>query len=146
MVESVYRLAQKIKPQVPLGFHLCNGDVDHKHFCVPKDLGLLVDVANGLIEALRSCRPVNWIHMPCPKERLDTACYEPLKRFHGHTQLFLGLVHAYNYEGTLDRISAAQQAHEGSSGVATECGMGRTPVGDIDSIFVISAAVTNPVA
>ena len=101
VIDSAYRVASTIQPTIPLGFHICYRDVRHKHFCEPHDLGLLVSVANGIIETLRSYRSVDWVHMPCPKDRTDTAYYEPLK------QLFLGLVHAHDEKGTLQRIAAA---------------------------------------
>ena len=142
---QVVTLAKKIQIDIPLGFHLCYGDVGHKHFTEPEDLGLLAKMANSLVQTLRSDRPVQWIHMPCPRGRTDPAYYDPLKELHiGQTKLFLGLVHAGDKEGTLERISVAQKVYQ-SFGVATECGMGRTPPADIDDIFQISKEVTDPV-
>lgn len=46
--------------------------------------------------------------------------------------------------GTRKRIKAAQAVLP-SFGVATECGMGRTPNEELDSILQISEAVTKPV-
>jgi hypothetical protein len=59
---------------------------------------------------------------------------DPLER--GHTELYLGLVHPNDEEGTKRRIRAVGEAGvEMTFGVATECGLGRTPVGELDSIF-----------
>jgi len=60
--------------------------------------------------------------------------------------LYLGLVHADDHEGTLRRIRTAEQVGLGYAfGVATECGMGRTPAGELDSIFAILEGVSDPI-
>ena len=147
VTDVAIRLAKAVNPDVPLGFHLCYGDIENRHWMEPKDLGLLTDVANSLVEGLKPFRSVSCIHMPCPKDRTDLAYYEPLNKlsFGTDTKLFLGLVHAHDEQGTRGRIAAAQKFYGGSFGVATECGMGRTPSEKIDSIFGISAAVSAPI-
>lgn len=144
ILDGVLRLAKSIQPEVPLGFHLCYGDLVHEHFIEPQDMGLLTKVANRLTETLD--RPIGWFHMPCPKDRVDEDYYKPLEQLSigANTKLFLGLVHPHDRQGTLERIATAQKAFRRTFGVATECGMGRTPPSDIDSIFEISAAVTEP--
>jgi hypothetical protein len=74
--------------------------------------------------------------MPVPKDRDDVAYFAPLKGLElGSTSLFLGLVHANDEEGTRKRNQAAGGVDIQTFGVATECGMGRTPVNELDSIF-----------
>ena len=146
VVDGTIRLAERIDPAIPLGFHLCYGDIANEHWMQPRDLRLLVQVANGLIEGLKPSRRVHWIHMPCPKDRTDAAYYEPLGKLSvaADTKLYLGLVHSHDEHGTRKRIAAAQSAFQGNFGVATECGMGRTPRENVDSIFDILRAVTGP--
>ena len=92
-------------------------------------------------------RPVQWIHMPVPKDRVDTAYFEPMRRLalRGETELYLGLVHADDMQATLQRTGAARKVISKDFGVGTECGMGRTPAELIDSILEISAGASRPV-
>lgn len=59
------------------------------------------------------------------------------------TRLYLGLVHANDLAGTQRRIEAATKV-VGDFGVATECGLGRTPQDEIDSILEIMRDVSAP--
>lgn len=64
---------------------------------------------------------------------------------HG-TELYLGLVHSDDLEGTKTRIEAARKAFgDFEFGVATECGWGRTPNEEIESIMTISTCVSESV-
>ena len=147
VLDRAQRLSVQVPSNVPLGWHLCYGDYQHKHFVEPEDLGLLVDFTNDLIQSVP--REVSWIHMPVPKERYDSAYLEPLKRLAAsdQTKLYLGLVHANDEEGTTRRIQVARDTLPAGRdfGVATECGMGRTPREDLASILKICKDVTEPV-
>jgi hypothetical protein len=127
IIERLVRLGNRVPEEVELGYHLCYGDANHQHFVQPKDAGLLVDVANAIGAGLR--RSVNWIHLPVPRERDDTAYYTPLKNLnlHPETELYLGLVHYTDgVEGTRRRMRSAAQTIE-EFGIGTECGLGRRP-------------------
>lgn len=151
IVAQLVRLAAAVKKDVPMGYHLCYGDFGHVHYVQPADLGHLVDLTNATSDAVLAHHTIDWVHMPVPKDRTDAAFFAPLGRLAIHknddndTTLFLGVVHAHDKEGTEKRIDAASQALAGSKksfGVATECGLGRTPLADLDSIFEILREVT----
>lgn len=140
----VARLAAAVKKDVAMGYHLCYGDFGHVHYLQPRDLGVLVDLANTIHGAVRNKRSVDWVHMPVPKDRVDEDFFSPLTElaFGDQTTLFLGVVHAHDKEGTEKRVDAASRALAGRQfGIATECGLGRTPVEDLDSIFCISREI-----
>lgn len=144
ILERTVRLGNAVDKGVELGFHLCYGDIGHAHFTEPEDTGLMVEVATAILEGVK--RPVDWIHMPVPKNRDDAAYFTPLEKLKGllgQTQLYLGVVHAGDEEGTQRRIRAASKVVK-KFGVATECGMGRTPLAELASILQISAAVSSP--
>ena len=142
--ERLLRLAAAVDEGVELGFHLCYGDIGHKHFVEPKDTSKLREVASAMLEGVR--RKIDWIHMPVPKGRNDVGYFEPLKGLEfGQTELHLGLLHPDDEESTRKRIHAAKQAGLRSFGVATECGMGREQPENLESIFKIARAVTAPV-
>jgi methionine synthase II (cobalamin-independent) len=122
------RLAAAVPGDVELGFHLCYGDWEAKHFVEPVDAGKLTEFANLLASTVD--RPIAYIHMPVPIDRSDDAYFQPLRNLTllPQTELFLGLVHSDGVDATRKRIEAAAR-YVPDFGIATECGMarGRTP-------------------
>lgn len=119
------RICERIPADVELGFHLCYGDMDAKHFIEPVDLRKAVELANLITGSIR--HSVNWIHMPVPANRDDAAYFAPLVELKrgSTTELYLGLVHASDgVDGTILRMKAASAFVQGF-GIATECGIGR---------------------
>lgn len=137
-----------IPEEVDLGFHFCYGDRDHRHYVEPEDLGVAVGFANAIGERLR--RRIAWMHLPVPKNRDDKVYFEPLRTLGlgvgtpAKTKLYLGLVHANDENGTRRRIEAALSVVK-DFGVATECGLGRTPAVELDSILSVLRQVSGPV-
>lgn len=130
-------LSKAVPADVELGYHLCYGDRGHHHFIEPKDMANLVEVANGI--SARVQRPVQWIHMPVPRNRTDPAFFAALKdlKLKPETELFLGLVHRSDgVEGTRKRIEAAKTA-VAKFGIGAECGMGRRNPGTIREFLAI---------
>jgi hypothetical protein len=145
LVARLVRLGNRVPPDVQLGYHLCYGDAGHKHFKEPEDTSKLVAVANAVSAGLT--RPLNWMHMPVPRDRADDAYFAPLRdlKLHQETELYLGLVHIHDgAEGARGRIAAAQRA-VAKFGVATECGMGRRPSETIPDLLRLHSAVACPV-
>ena len=140
------RLGNHVPVPVELGYHLCYGDAGHKHFKEPEDATKLVAVANAISTGIT--RPINWMHLPVPRNRTDAAYYVPLGnvRLHPETELYLGLVHFTDgVEGTRKRIEAAQQ-FVADFGVATECGFGRRPSETIPDLLRVHSQVADPVS
>ena len=135
ILDELSELGNHVAAGVELGYHLCYGDRGRTHFVQPKDAGNLTDIANQI--CARVGRPVQWIHMPVPRERDDAAYFAPLKNLalKPETRLFLGLVHATDgVEGTRRRIVA-------DFGIATECGLGRREEGTIADLLRLHAEV-----
>jgi hypothetical protein len=144
--QRLKRLGNVVPPEVELGFHLCYGDARHKHFKEPADLSWPASVAAGLSDDLD--RPLNWLHMPVPRNRDDDAYFEPLRDLplRPETELYLGLVHMTDgVEGTRRRIRTAER-FVSPFGVATECGFGRRPPETIGELLRIHAEVSSPLA
>jgi hypothetical protein len=72
------RLATAVPSDVELGFHLCYGDLDAKHFIDPIDAAKMVEMANLIGRSVS--RPIAWMHMPVPVDRIDDAFYAPLEQ------------------------------------------------------------------
>jgi len=145
ILERLLRLARQVPADVELGYHLCYGDVGHRHFTEPADAGKLVDVANALAASLG--RPLHWLHLPVPRERVDDAYYAPLAelRLRPETELYLGLAHHTDgVDGGARRIAVAQR-HAPPFGVATECGWGRRAPASIPALLEIHRALSAPV-
>lgn len=140
--ETFARLAAAVPPDVELGFHLCYGDLDAKHFIEPVDATKMVEMANLIARSTR--RAVTWMHLPVPIDRTDDGFFAPLEELHlaPATELYLGLVHARDgVPGTVRRIAAAKK-RVGVFGIASECGIsrGRTPQLAIEFIKTYAAA------
>jgi hypothetical protein len=136
------RLAAAVPSDVELGFHLCYGDLDGKHFIDPTDATKMVEMANLIARSVD--RPITWMHMPVPIDRSDDPFYEPLEKLElgPETELYLGLVHAEDgVEGTTRRITAARR-HAPKFGIASECGIsrGRDPRLAMDFITTYAGA------
>lgn len=145
VLQRLVKLGERVPVGVELGYHLCYGDLGHRHFKEPEDTSVLVEVANALCR--RVSRTVNWIHMPVPRDRTDEAYFAPLKNLNlkPETELYLGLVHFTDgEEGTRRRIAAASRVVE-QFGVATECGMGRRPPDTMPALLRIHAGVADVV-
>ena len=123
--ERFRRLGAGVPTDVELGFHLCYGDLDGKHFIDPLDATKMVELANLIARSVS--RTITWIHMPVPISRTDDAFFKPLEslRVGPETELYLGLVHAQDgVEGARRRIEAAKRWAP-PFGIASECGISR---------------------
>jgi hypothetical protein len=138
-------LGAAVPAGVEVGYHLCYGDAGHTHFTQPGDAGLLAWATRAIVDGVR--RPVQWVHLPVPRERDDVAYFQPLAGLElpTETELYLGLVHATGgLEATRRRIAAAAQVLD-RFGVATECGLGRRPPDTIPALLDQHAAVAHSV-
>jgi hypothetical protein len=134
-------LGNRVPDGVELGFHLCYGDAAHEHFVQPRDTGLLVEVANDLIEGID--RQIDFLHLPVPRDRTDAAYFAPLAdlRRPDGTALFLGLVHQTDgLGGATARVAAARRFVDGF-GVATECGFGRRPAESVEPLLELHRSI-----
>ena len=142
ILERLIRIATWVPEAAEMGFHLCYGDRDHTHFVQPRDLGKLVDVANEL--ARKVARPINFIHMPVPRNRDDESYFAPLGALElkPESELFLGLVHYTDgVEGTERRLRTAERVVS-DFGIATECGWGTRPPETIPGLIDIHDKVS----
>ncbi|MDT7643250.1 MAG: hypothetical protein QOC75_250 [Pseudonocardiales bacterium] len=145
-------LGDAVPSGVSLGYHLCYGDMGLHHFIEPRDMSVLVGLANRISAGLT--RSLDWMHMPVPRDRDDPGYFEPLERLRlaETTELFLGLVHdSDGLEGARRRMTSAAKFRSGF-GVGTECGFGRRDPRGIPALLqlhrevAISAEPLAPVA
>jgi hypothetical protein len=143
ILNRLTRISARIPPDVELGYHLCYGDEGGRHFKQPADTSVMVELANAFSEDIP--RPINWLHMPVPRDRTDDTYFAPLRTLtlRPNTKLYLGLIHYTDgVEGSRRRIEAAQRTIS-DFGLATECGMGRRPPETIPDLLRIHAVVAD---
>jgi hypothetical protein len=71
------RLGDAVPAGVELGYHLCYGSPADEHLVQPKDAAILVEMMEGIAAATK--RPIDFFHIPVPKERIDEVFYAPLR-------------------------------------------------------------------
>jgi SAM-dependent methyltransferase len=143
VVERLLRLARQVPGDVELGYHFCHGH-DRLVADRPHDARRLVDIANALASALS--RPLNWIHLPVPHDKLDVGYFERLARLQlrPETELYLGLIHPEDgLTGARARIVAARRYLD-RFGVSTSCGWGRQRGQDLDVLLDLHRATSEP--
>jgi hypothetical protein len=141
-VDRLVRYADAVPADVSLGYHLCYGDYQHRHFMEPEDASVLRDMANAIAGGIQ--RPLNFLHIPVPRNRTDGDYFEPLRTMHlpEETELYLGLVHFTDgVQGTRNRIEVARAYVDRDFGVGTECGFGRRPPETIAELMRVHAEV-----
>jgi hypothetical protein len=145
-LERLVRYADAVPADVDLGYHLCYGDYQHRHFMEPQDATVLRDMANGIADGI--ARPLSFLHLPVPRDRTDASYFEPLRtmRLPEETELYIGLVHFTDgVEGTRARIEVARGHVDRDFGVGTECGLGRRSPETIAELMRVHAQVADPV-
>ena len=141
--ERLIRLGEAVPAGVDLAYHLCYGDIGHKHSIEPTTTANLVELSNLVAAGIG--RPIQLIHMPVPRERDDASYFEPLQdlRLAPETELYLGLIHFTDgAEGTLRRMATADR-YAGTYGLSTECGFGRRPPETIAPLLRLHAELAD---
>jgi len=140
IVTKLLELMERVPRDAELGMHLCYGDISHKHWKDP-DLGVMAAFTNAVVARLK--RPLNYIHMPIPRNWTTPAHYAKLRDFRlkPETRFYLGLVHMTDgVAGAKQRIDAARQ-HLADFGVGTSCGLGRRTADEIPPILALHREV-----
>lgn len=133
---AVQRAARMVPAAVTMGLHLCYGDLGHQHVIEPPTLATCVRMAN--IAHTAAARPIDFYHMPVPRDRDDDAYFAPLAGLDiGAARLYLGLVHhSDGAAGSRRRLTTARR-HAQGFGIATECGFGRRAPATIPALLAI---------
>lgn len=136
IIASLAELGDAVPPEVELGYHLCYGSPLDEHCVQPKDMGVLVEISEGILGAVN--REVSYLHLPVPRERDDEAYFRPLAGLWipAETDLYLGCVHPGDDAANSRKLELAS-AQVKISGIGSECGWGR---GDPDALDAIIEA------
>jgi hypothetical protein len=128
------RLGDAVPVTIEMGYHLCYGSPQDEHLVQPKDAAILVEMLEGI--AASTTRPIDFFHIPVPKERTDEAFYAPLKAWKrpAGTELYLGLLHHNDEAGDRTRVAVAKKFID-DFGLSAECGWGRTEPGRLPGLL-----------
>jgi hypothetical protein len=121
---TLARIGNAVPQPIELGYHMCYGSPKDQHLVQPKDTATMVAIIDDVRKDVR--RPIEFFHLPVPKERTDAAFYKPLAELSlpQESEIHLGLVHVNDDEGNRARLAGARQFTK-VNGVSTECGWGR---------------------
>jgi len=138
------RALQAMAPHVPaqtlMGCHLCYGNFQRRHTVEPSDLRVVVRMANAANTAVT--RPIDYYHMPVPRNRDDDTYFAPLSDLDvGEAKLYLGLVHHTDGVAGARRRLATARKYVTGCGIATECGFGGRPQETIPELLRIHREV-----
>ena len=129
LAAGVARCLDAVPQLAEAGLHLCYGGYnsagtgDDPLNRSIADTGLMVGFFNAIRAA--TLRPINWLHMPVPRQREDDAYFAPLDRLQAgpETQLYLGLIYLEDgIDGARRKVEAACR-HVHGFGVAAACGL-----------------------
>jgi hypothetical protein len=141
--ERLIRLGEAVPADVDLAYHLCYGDIGHKHSIEPTTTANLVDLISRVAAGIR--RPIQLVHLPVPRDRDDAPYFEPLQdlRLAPKTELCLGLIHLTDgVEGAQRRMAMADRYAVGYA-IATECGLGRRAPETIEPLLRLHVALAD---
>ncbi len=144
-VAVLTEIGDAVPAAIELGYHFCYGSPADEHCVQPRDMAILVEMANAISSGVR--RPIQFFHMPVPRNRTDDSYFAPLEnlRPHPETELYLGLVHHDDAQGDAARLAAARR-HAHVDGVATECGMARGDPGRLPALLAAHVSAARPAA
>jgi ubiquinone/menaquinone biosynthesis C-methylase UbiE len=145
ILERLIRISRLVPSDVELGYHFCLGHDEEAPRHAPSDLGRMVEVANALAASLD--RPVNWIHMPLPFGRADSAFIDPLRalRLPSETELYLGILEPGASDEAVQPVAGLAHRLVGEFGVATPCGWGRLPPAQLPKLLAAHVRASRPV-
>jgi hypothetical protein len=123
-IDVLAQIGDAVPRGIELGYHLCYGSPADQHMVLPKDAAIMVEIVNAIVARVQ--RPIQFFHLPVPKDRTDDAYFAPLEKLKlkPGTDLYLGLIHHNDADGDKKRLAAARR-HTRVHGVGTECGMAR---------------------
>ena len=132
LARGVARLAREAPAGARFGIHLCLGDMNHRALGNMTDATPVVLLANAIVKAWPSGRPLEFVHAPFAAAqkvpRTDPAWYAPLTRLKlpGTTRFVAGFAHEDQDLEEQRRLRALIERNAGREvDVSTSCGLGR---------------------
>ena len=129
---SVADLVRRLPPQVPIGVHLCYGDLNNLALIAPDNFDRLVHFAKALIRRWPVSRTLAYVHLPfaagASPPPVDPGAYRALRGLNlpAGASLVAGFVHEQlALESLTDVLLTIERARGSRGDVACACGLGR---------------------
>ena len=129
---SVVDLVHRLPAQVPVGVHLCYGDLNNIALIAPDNFDRLVAFANGITRRWPKSRTLAYLHLPfaagTSPPPVEPRAYRALRDLNlpPDASLVAGFVHE---EPSMERLEqllhVIEEARAGEVDVACACGLGR---------------------
>jgi hypothetical protein len=141
---SITGLIKLLDPTIPIGIHLCLGDLNNESLAKIKTLKSLVKFSNGLVERLPKTHQLEFIHFPLAEGKTPPATnasfYEELKKvkLQVGTRFIAGFVHEkLSIDDHKHLLKSIEQIRGEQIEIACSCGMGRRSPEVADQLFKI---------
>lgn len=151
VVPSLVDCIAQVPADVPVGLHLCYGDLGHRHFLDPTSMEVQVGLLDALIAA--SPRPIDSVSLTVPQGRADPAFFAPLADLAAPASVALsfGIVPYHPAQQAvgetaiqirlIDENLARSAAGPRPWAISTECGMGRVAEADTRGLLDVHADI-----
>ena len=141
---SILGLIKLLNPKIPVGIHLCLGDLNNESLAKISTLKSLVKFSNKLVDRLPATHKLEFMHFPLAEGKeppvVEDSFYDELKKVKlpANTRFIAGFVH--------EKLSMEQHKHllkniENIRGerieIACSCGMGRRTTEAADQLLNI---------
>ncbi len=141
---SITGLIKLLNPNIPIGIHLCLGDLNNESLAKIKTLKLLVKFANKLVERLPENHKLDFMHFPLAEGNVpptvQASFYRELKKVKlpQHTRFIAGFVHEkLSLEDHINLLKNIEEIRGEKIEIACSCGMGRRTSDTADELFKI---------
>lgn len=141
---SIIGLIKLMNPKIPIGIHLCLGDLNNESLAKIKTLKPLVKFANKLVERLPMHHELAYMHFPLAEGKVppvvEASFYNELKkvRLPENTRFIAGFVHEkLSLDEHKSLLKNIEHIRDEKIEVACSCGMGRRTSGVADQLLKI---------
>jgi hypothetical protein len=141
---SITGLIKLLNPEIPIGIHLCLGDLNNESLAKLSTLKKLVNFSNKLVKRIPSTHKLDFIHYPLAEGNTppvtDAAFYEVLRKINlpQGTRFIAGFVHEkLSMEEHRHLLKSIENIRGERVDIACSCGMGRRTTETADHLFKI---------
>jgi hypothetical protein len=141
---SITGLIKLLNPDIPIGIHLCLGDLNNEALAKLSTLEKLVKFSNKLIDKIPSDRIVDFVHYPLAEGKIppvtDVTFYQVLRkvRLPERTRFIAGFVHEkLSIDDHRQLLRNIENIRGKKVDIACSCGMGRRSTETADQLFRI---------
>ncbi len=141
---SIVGLINLLNPKIPIGIHLCLGDLNNESLAKISTLKKLVSFSNKLVKKIPSDRKLEFIHYPLAEGKVppvtEASFYNPLKKINlpQDTRFIAGFVHEkLSIEEHKQLLKNIEHIRSQKVDIACSCGMGRRTSETADELFRI---------